>query len=312
MLIAVLGKVARHGRACLVLGLVAGVALPGVAAALRPYLPEMVALLLLATAFRIGPAAAVESLAALRQSAGVVLIYQLVLPLALAGLLLVSGVGLGPLAVAVMLMLSAPSVTGTPNFAILLGQDPAPALRLLVVGTALLPLTAVPVFLALPALGEIGAVMVAAGRLMAVIGLAAAAGFALRHWGARELGPEGRRALDGATALALAVIVVALMAAIGPALRETPMLVLRWLAAAFAVNFGFQLAALAVFRALGWGPRAVPLAMVAGNRNIALFLVALPAATTDPLLLFIGCYQFPMYLTPILLRRIYGQGATYP
>ena len=26
---------------------------------------------------------------------------------------------------------------------------------------------------------------------------------------------------------------------------------------------------------------------------------------TDPLLLFIGCYQIPMYLTPILLGRFY-------
>ena len=45
-----------------------------------------------------------------------------------------------------------------------------------------------------------------------------------------------------------------------------------------------------------------------GNRWIvvALFLVALPQATTDPLLIFIGCYQIPMYLTPVLLGRFYG------
>ena len=45
-------------------------------------------------------------------------------------------------------------------------------------------------------------------------------------------------------------------------------------------------------------------ALVAGNRNIALFLVALPAETTDALLLFIGAYQVPMYLTPMLMRRL--------
>jgi len=50
---------------------------------------------------------------------------------------------------------------------------------------------------------------------------------------------------------------------------------------------------------------AVPLAIIAGNRNIALFLTALPTPVTDPLLLFIGCYQIPMYLTPILLGRFY-------
>ena len=30
-----------------------------------------------------------------------------------------------------------------------------------------------------------------------------------------------------------------------------------------------------------------------------------PAEVTDKLLLFIGCYQLPMYLTPMLLGRFY-------
>ena len=50
----------------------------------------------------------------------------------------------------------------------------------------------------------------------------------------------------------------------------------------------------------------MPLGVSAGNRNIALFLAALPATVTDPLLLFIGCYQVPMYLTPIILRPVYA------
>lgn len=57
----------------------------------------------------------------------------------------------------------------------------------------------------------------------------------------------------------------------------------------------------------GTGLRAVagPLAIGAGNRNIALFLVALAPETLAPLLVFIGCWQLPMYLTPILLPRLY-------
>ena len=111
-------------------------------------------------------------------------------------------------------------------------------------------------------------------------------------------------ALDGATAIALAVVVVALMSALAPALARDPLAVLGWLAAAFAVNFGFQLAAFALIRQRS--ADAVALSIIAGNRNIALFLVALPQATTDPLLIFIGCYQIPMYLTPVLLGRFYG------
>jgi arsenite transporter len=37
--------------------------------------------------------------------------------------------------------------------------------------------------------------------------------------------------------------------------------------------------------------------------------VALPAGITDPLLLFIGCYQIPMYLTPILMKPLYTSRA---
>ena len=50
---------------------------------------------------------------------------------------------------------------------------------------------------------------------------------------------------------------------------------------------------------------AGPLAIGAGSRNIALFLVALPADVIAPLMIFIGCWQLPMYLTPVLLPRLY-------
>ncbi|MFV0514965.1 MAG: hypothetical protein ACK5MY_15255 [Jhaorihella sp.] len=301
-----LGSVARHARLCLVLGLLAGLTLPGLAAVLRPWLPQLVALLLFLTAFRIGLREAVQSLGALGRTAAAVLVLQLVLPLAAVALLRVLGLPLGPLAVAVVLLLSAPSVTGAPNFTLMTGHDPAPALRLLVLGTALLPLTVVPVFLALPALGELGSVLGAAGRLLGVILGATLAAFALRHVAAPRLRPKVVAALDGATAIALAVVVVALMSAIVPAFRDDPLRLVGWLVAAFAVNFGFQIATFGLLRAAGRPRDAVPLGIIAGNRNIALFLVALPGATTDPLLIFIGCYQIPMYLTPVLLGRFYG------
>ena len=44
--------VARHGRWGLVLGLIAGLTLPTLAAAMRPWLPQMVAGLLFLTALR--------------------------------------------------------------------------------------------------------------------------------------------------------------------------------------------------------------------------------------------------------------------
>lgn len=306
MLLNGLAVVARHGRLGLILGLLAGLSLPGLAAILRPWLPQMVALMLFLTAFRIGPRDAVESLGALGRTTAAVALLQLALPLAAIAVLMALGLALTPLAVAVILMLSAPAITGAPNFTILCGHEPAPALRLLVLGTALLPLTVVPVFLALPALGEFGSVLLAAGRLLAVILGATLAAFALRFRAVPRLGPRQVSGLDGAAVIVLALMVVALMSAIAPAWQQSPVRLLGWLASAFAVNFGLQVTTFLALRATGRPHAAVPLSIIAGNRNIALFLVALPAATTDPLLIFIGCYQIPMYLTPLLLGRFYA------
>ena len=49
---------------------------------------------------------------------------------------------------------------------------------------------------------------------------------------------------------------------------------------------------------------ALATSIYAGNRNIALFLIALPDTVAAPLMIFVGCYQVPMYLTPILLSRL--------
>lgn len=76
---------------------------------------------------------------------------------------------------------------------------------------------------------------------------------------------------------------------------------------ALAANFGMQLLTYTVLRRRGHEAVATPYAVVAGNRNFALFLIALPASTTDPLLIFLGCYQVPMYLTAVVMHRVYAR-----
>ncbi|MFN3938491.1 MAG: hypothetical protein ACK4KW_13055 [Gemmobacter sp.] len=296
---------ARAGRWLLVAGLAAGIALPDIAAAMKPWLPELVGFLLFLAALRIGPRAALGALSDLRAVVGVALIYQLVLPVATLTAALAAGIAHLPLATALVLMLSAPSISGSPNLTVLTGNDPTPALRILILGTAILPLTVLPVLWLSPALGTPAEVLGAAARLLLVIALAAAAGFALRSVVMPAPSRAGIEAIDGLSAVAMAVIVVGLMAAVRPALEQQPDRFLLWLSIAFAANFGLQIAAAAILRRSPLAAQRVPLAIVAGNRNIALFLAALPATVTDPILLFIGCYQFPMYLTPILLRRLF-------
>jgi hypothetical protein len=297
----VLEAAGRRGRALLVLGLVAGVAAPGLAAALQPWIPPMVAAMLFLAALRIGLRGALGAAADLRHTALLVLVLQLALPVGWILALRGAGVADAPLGIAVALMLAAPPISGSPNLTVLTGNDPAPALRLMIVSTAVLPLTVLPVFTLLPALGAPAAVLTAAARLLGLIALAAGAAFALRRL-AFPAGPPLAR-VDGLSNITMMVMVIGLMSAVGPAFVSRPLALAATLAAAFAANFGLQAAASRILAGSG-APRAA-WAISAGNRNVALFLAALPPETIAPVLLFIGCYQIPMYLTPVLLSRLH-------
>lgn len=298
---AFLPAIARHGRLALVAGLLAGLTLPDLAALIRPWLPHLVALLLFLTALRIGLRQAAGSLAEARSGLIMIAVFQLAMPLAALLIFWALGLMATPFAIAVMLMLTAPGVSGAAAFTALLGRDPAPALRLLIAGIAVFPVTVMPILWAAPGLGDMADVLAASGRLLVVITLSSALGFALR----RLIPAPDLRQVDGLNAIALFVIVIGLMAAVGPALRSDPVLVLKWLGGVCIVNFGLQTACFLLLRGRGGMDPTGP-SIIAGNRNVALFLLALPAATTDPLLIFIGVYQVPMFLTPIAMRWLYA------
>ncbi len=294
----------RHGRLVLILGLLAGIALPDLALAMKPWLGEMVALLLFISALRIGPAAAAGKLADLRKTLGLVAVLQLALPLFLAAAFLVFGFS-GSLAVALVLMVAAPSIVGSPNLTLMTGNDPAPALRLLIAGTALMPLTVVPVFWLSPAFGTINAVVAAAAKLLVIIAIAGGLAFVIRHRWFRDPTSRSLDAVDGLSAIMLAVVVIGLMAAVGPALREEPLRLAGMLGTVFVANFALQFIAWFVLAGAKSAGERVSWSIVSGNRNMGLFLAALPVTVTDPILLFIGCYQIPMFLTPLMLGWMY-------
>ncbi len=298
---------ARHGRMALVAGLAAGVALglvaPAAAEASRVLIAPMVVLLLFLAVLRLGVEGVRAGLRGIGRALGVTLALQLALPVAAA--LAFLGLGWqGAAALGIVLMLAAAPITGSPNIAIMSGGDPVPALRQLVLGTALLPFTVIPVFALVPAFGDPGEVAAIVLRLLAVIALAGGFALVLRLRGVVPGHDRALRRMDGLAALILGVVVVAIMGAVGPALREGGA-VWGLLALVLVVNFALQAGTALVARASGSRATVAPLGIVAGNRNIALFLSVLPVALVDELLLFIGLYQIPMYLTPLVMTRFY-------
>lgn len=292
---------ARHAKLLLVAGLLAGVLLPDFAAIIADQLPLAAVVLLFLSALRIGPHDALGVKGDLRFTLWAVLLLQMLLPVAVAALFL--GLGwTGALASALVLMAAGAPISGTPNLTIMSGADPAPALRLLVLGTALLPLTLVPALWLWPEFGDFTTVMQSAGRTLIVLVVSVGAGFGLRLWPLADPGPRGIAALDGLSALAMAIAVTGLMTALRPAAIETPLLTLWVMLAAFLSNIGLQIVMAFLLRGRMDAPA---LAISAGNRSLLLFLAVLPGEFTAPLLLFVACYQVPMYLTPLLLGRFY-------
>lgn len=305
MLTRLLSLASTHARLCLIAGLAGGLLLPGLAATLVPWLPLMVAALLTVTALRIGHRAAWGAGGDLRWGLASVVILQTLLPLAVLGLLTLLGLQDTPAALAIVLTCAAPAITGSVNLALMLGLDAGRMMQILVLGTAAFPLTMLPVLAVLPQAGDPQQVVLAALRLLVVIVLATGAGFALRAWLFPRPTIRQIKALDGASVLAFSMIVVGLMAALNPALRSDPWQVLTWALLAFAISYLLQICTLLGLRLTRLRALAGPLALGAGNRNIAIFLVALSPEVLGPLMIFIGCWQLPMYLTPMLLPKLY-------
>lgn len=308
-IISILDAVARHGRSVLLIGLASGIGtglvLPDLAQALQIIIAPVVATLLFLAFLRLGPDGIRAGLTGWRGGTLGVLALQLALPVIAASAMRAAGTE-SALALGVILVLAAAPITGSPNLAIMSGASAPVALRQLVLGTLLLPATALPVFLLMPGLGppaEVGLIVL---RLLALVALACAFGLWLRKSGIVRETPESLAVIDGCATLLLAVIVIALMGAVGPALLEGSMI---WpvFALVLTLGFGLQIATLLVLRNRLPGGQVAAFSQCAGNRNIALFLGVLPPALASDLFLFIGLYQIPMYLTPAVMGWLYAR-----
>ena len=306
-MIAALQWFAQQGRhvlmAGLVLGIFMGLVLPDLVGGLQVIIAPIAVALLFLAFLRLGPDGVRAGVQGWQSAVLVVLVLQLALPLVVALGFRAFGVE-SVLALGVVLVLAGAPIIGSPNLAILSGVSAPTALRQLVLGTFLLPATVLPVFLLVPGLGAAREVIAIVAQLLVVIALASALGLWLRARGIVRATPGSLAAIDASATLLLGLIVIALMGAVGPALLSGAM-VWAVLALVLALGFGLQLGTILLARGRLPDPQAAALGQVAGNRNIALFLGVLPPALASDLFLFIGLYQIPMFLTPLVMGRVY-------
>jgi predicted Na+-dependent transporter len=289
-----------------VAGLLMGIAVPPLARAMVPVIVPFIVVMLCLAALREGPVAALPRRGSLPRTVLAVTLLQCGLPLAVALGLRALGWIDHPLAIAAVLTMAASPITGSPGLAAMSGANVGASLRQLSLGTALLPFTATPVFATLALFSDTAALLSAVARLLLIIVLAGGIAYGLRRAFPILSEARVRPALDGAMALAMALVVIALMSAIGPALIASPGIVGGTLAFAGGLYLLQSIGAWMATRHALPVSEAHAITIAAGNRNLALFLTAVPQEVFAPLMVFVGCYQIPMYLTPFLVARLRG------
>ncbi|MDH3230370.1 MAG: hypothetical protein OEN55_11310 [Alphaproteobacteria bacterium] len=310
MIAQLLAMLARHARPVLAGGIFAGLLLPDLAALLRPLMEAAVVASLTLSMLRIDwPAIVAYGRQPARAGAalGWILLGAPALTLMAVTVL---GVPAG-LAVALVFAAAAPPVTAAPAFALLLGLDAALALVVLVVGTALLPLTLGPVafwLLDLELSVGLGPFLM---RIAVFIGLPfLVSGISRRFIGRGRLDARASE-INGAIVLALVVFAIGIMDGVTARLLADPRTVAAFAGAAFALNFALQALGTAAFLWMG-RRQALTLGLSSGYRNMAIMLVLTAGIAGPDMWLYVAMAQLPMYILPMLTaplyRRLLGEG----
>lgn len=292
---------ARHARVLLALSLLAGLALPGLAATLKPWLPAAVAGLLWGAMVRLDWAAVRRHLGRPGRLAAGLAWMMLAVPAAAWAVAVALNLSEG-LTVGLILMACAPPLMSLPAIALMVGLDAALALVLVVIGTFAAPLSA-PVLLHLLSGLEID---LSAGtmtlRLGLLVGGCALAAVAFR----RVAGPRGlARATPGLELFNLACLTlfaVAVMDGVTQAFHADPARLLSLIAGAYAAALALMALTAAVFARLD-RPAMLVVAYAGGTRNMAVIMATLPATGLDDLWLWFAVVQFPIYTLPMVLAR---------
>ncbi|WP_424134424.1 bile acid:sodium symporter family protein [Roseomonas chloroacetimidivorans] len=294
---------ARHGGVLLAAGIFAGLLTPPLAAAMRDVVTPSVAGLTTLVLLRIDPA---QVLGYLRRP---VLVTALLAWVLLASPVLAFAVarltGLDPaLAAGLVIMATGPAAISSPAFARMVGLDGEVSLVVAVLSTLLVPFTAPPLALGLLGIDLSISVPALMGRLALLVGMPLALAVLIRRMTPPVVLDRWGKAVDGTVVLLVVIFGFGIMDGVLARLLAAPGFVLGGAALAFGGSFALNAAAALAFRAAGQ-PLGLTAGLLSGNRNTALFFAVLPAATDPKILLFFALCQFPLFLTPFLLRPFY-------
>jgi BASS family bile acid:Na+ symporter len=273
-LAAALAWLGRQGTRALAASIFLGLAVPPLAAYVKPYLGESVFVLLLFSYLRTDPTAFSRHL----RSPGLTI------------------------SISVWVMVAITPITSSAAFAALIGLDVALSLAALIVCNALSPLTSVAfsyLFLGSSAFSplELGI------KLFLFFGSAGALAFAIRWIAGQSWIERQSEHIDGLNVLAVFLFAIAAMDGVPRQVAADPLFAVELVAFIVVLTCAQIGLSMLVFWRAGFD-RGLVIGLLSGFRNIGLVMATLGASLPDLAWFYFAMAQVPIYLMPAILRPL--------
>jgi len=301
---AALALCGRHGTLIAAASIFIGLAVPALAAALKPHLGEAIVAMLTLAFLRVDPDELRRHWTQPGLIATATVWTMLIVPAVLGTVFMALDFEqkMPGLYLMLVLQMSAPGLMSSPALAALLGLDVALTLATLIVATAVTPFTAslfTHVFLGT----ALASPVIFGFKLFLIIAGCALAAAIIRFIFGQSFVEAQKEAIDGLSVIAMSTFVTAAMEGVFDHFRADPLLVIKLTALAFLLALALIAITAIVFKRAGRA-RAFAIGLIAGNRNVGLMLAATGFAVPDIAWLYFALAQFPIYLLPHLLKPL--------
>ena len=304
ILTAVLAWLGRQGTRAVAASILLGLAVPPLAAYVKPHLGETVFVLLLFSYLRTDPAAFRRYLRAPGLALVAAAWVMVALPLMFGTVYAISGLReTWPALYTIMVLhIATAPITSSAAFAALMGLDVALSLLALILCNILSPITSVAfsyLFLgtALFSPIELGA------KLFFFFAASGAVAFVIRRLAGQDRLDRHKEVIDGLNVIAVFAFAVAAMDRVPEYVMADPLVALGLLAMIATVTALLAGVSMLVFMRRGIGPGLV-IGLLGAFRNLGVVMAAIGATLPEIAWFYFALAQFPIYIMPALLKHL--------
>ena len=301
---AALAWLGRQGTRALAASVFLGLALPQLAAYVKPLLGETVFVMLLFSYLRTDPAAFARYIKAPRLTILAALWAMVVVPFLFGTLYAVSGLreAMPALYTIMVLQMAITPITSSAAFAAMMGLDVAFSLAALIVSNALSPLTTVAfsyLFLGNSMFSPIDLGI----KLFCFFAGAGAVAYIIRRFAGQAAIERQKDPIDGLNVIAVFVFAIAAMESVPRHVMADPLFALELFVLIIGLTCALIGLSMLVFLRAGID-RGLVVGLLAAFRNIGVVMAALGSTLPDLAWFYFAMAQFPIYLLPVVLKPL--------